>query len=490
MSVLKKLAGQTAIYGLSSIVGRMLNYLLVPFYTYIFTKEGMHHFGVISELYVYIAFLMVVLTFGMETTYFRFLNLESDKKKVFNNSFLTVILINALVLVPLLLMSDALTEALVKRENTEYVVILLIIVAIDAITSLPLAKLRAEERPKKFAVVQLSSIGVNILLNLILLISFVDKSNLELGILLILIANLISSGIKPVLLYKDFLAINWKLDWQLTKKMFKFGFPIAIAGLAFVTNEMIDRVLLKQIISSSDIDFTGYPDKVTYAETQVGIYSACYKLAMLVTIFLQAYRYAAEPFFFAQEKSKDKNKTYVKVMNYFVAAMCMCFLGVTLNIDIFKWFIANEAYHVGLYVVPILLLANVFSGIYINQSIWYKLSNQTKFGAYIAVFGALGTIVFNVLFIPVWGFTACAWVTLFVYGGQMTASYFLGQKHYPIPYNIRKFGLYMITALMFYFIVTWVDMEPSLLQFCFNNFFLLLFLGLVWFMEKKVVKSK
>lgn len=481
MSKLKKLAGQTAIYGLSSIVGRLLNYLLVPLHIYFFA-EGKHHYGVLSELFSWVAFLMIILTFGMETTYFRFLNSEKDKENVYNNSFLMVLLINVIIIIPLLIFSSTLAEAMLFGDHINYVVLLLIIVCIDAISSLPLAKLRAQEKAKRFALIQFASIGANILLNIVLLALFFDKENPAIGVSLILIANLVASATKIFLLRKSFLNIKFTLQKELAVSMLKYAFPIAIAGFAFVINEALDRILLKQLLFSSTHD-------LVYAEAQVGIYSACYKLAMLVTIFLQAYRYAAEPFFFAQSKEKDKNKTYVKVMNYFIAALCLCFLIVALNIDIFKHFITNASYYVGLKVVPILLMANVFSGIYINQSIWYKLSNQTKFGAYIAIFGALITITLNLAFIPSYGYMACAWTTLVVYCFQMTTSYILGQKHHPIPYNLKKFGLYLITALIFYFIAQWIGLEFGWAQFLIHNTFILLFIGLVWFIEKPKVKA-
>lgn len=480
MSKIKKLAGQTAIYGLSSIVGRLLNYLLVPLHIYYFAEDK-HHYGALSELFAWVAFLMIVLTFGMETTYFRFLNAEKDKEKIYNQSFLMVLLINAIIIVPLLLFSSSLAEAMLFGDHTNYVLLLLVIVCIDAVSSLPLAKLRAEENAKRFAIIQFASIGVNIFLNVVLLALFFDKENPAVGVSLILLANLIASGTKLLLLRHSFLKIKFTLDKALAVKMLKYAFPIAIAGFAFVVNEAIDRILLKQILFAET-------NNLIYAEAQVGIYSACYKLAMLVTLFLQAYRYAAEPFFFSQEKEKDKNKTYVKIMNYFIGALCFCFLGVALNLDIFKHFITNSSYYVGLSVVPILLMANVFSGIYINQSIWYKLSNQTKFGAYIAVFGALITIVLNILFIPTYGFMACAWTTLIVYAVQMITSYILGQKHYPIPYNLRKFGLYLITAVIFFLITKWIGLAFGWAQIIFHNLLIIAFAGLVWFMEKPKVK--
>lgn len=488
---LKKLAGQTAVYGLSSIVGRLLNYLLVPLYVGVFAHTS--DYGVISELYAWIAFLMVLLTFGMETAFFKFLSDRPEsKEKIFRNSMLSLLVINFAFLILILLFNGFIADKMLFPNNPEYVILLGIIVVIDATSALPLAKLRAEEKAKKFAFIQLTGIAINISLNLIfmLLIFKPESQNAEVGVRFILIANLVASLIKPAILYKDFITLKWIWNTQLIKTMVKYSFPLALAGFAFIINETVDRILLKHLTFKNSLGESSVDMALTYAESQVGIYSASYKLAMLVTILLQAYRYAAEPFFFAQAKNKDRNKTYVKVMNYFIGAVFLSFLVVSLNLDIFKYFIPNPAYWEGLKIVPILLLANVFSGIYINQSIWYKLSGQTKFGAYIALGGAALTLTLNFAFIPIYGYMACAWATFAVYGAQMIASYILGQKHYPIPYNLRKFGLYSITALAIFFILKWIDIAPGTLQFIVHNLLILAYIGLVYWMEKPKVMSK
>jgi O-antigen/teichoic acid export membrane protein len=346
-----------------------------------------------------------------------------------------------------------------------------------------LAKLRAEEQAKKFVGIQLASIFVNIGLNLVLMLLIFDKSRPEQGVLYILLANLVSSLVKPLLLYKHFLHLRLKFNPELAKEMVVYALTLVFVGFAGIINETLDRALLKRLLFESG-------QTLEYAKAQVGIYSAVYKLAMLVSILLQAYRYAAEPFFFSQMKNQDKDKIYSKVMNYFVATVCLVFLVVTLNIDIFKHFIRNESYWVGLGVVPILLLANVFLGIYYNQSIWYKLSGQTKFGAYIAIGGATLTVVLNVLFIPVYGYWACAWTTLIVYAAQMIASFYLGQKFYPINYNLRKFFFYMGLSLLFFFLCYVMDIQTVWLKFIVHNLFVLAFVGLAWKLEKPLAKSK
>lgn len=442
-SPISKLFGQTALYGLPSILGRLLNYLLVPLYTAVFAKPA--DYGVLSDLYAYVAFLMVLLPLGMETAYFRFIQEEKDPDKVFNNALVPVVLVNSGVFIALYFTNPWIAKWMLYKEHTEYVLLMGSIVCIDAISALPLARLRAENQSKRFVSVQMSSILVNIVLNLLFLLVFFNPQRPEEGILFVLIANLLASGVKVVRVYDILARVRLTADWQLIRKMFLYAWPLMLAGFAGIINETLDRVLLKQLLYDPN-----FPNSLEQATAQVGIYSACYKLAMLVTILLQAYRYAAEPFFFGQLKNQDRNAVFARVMNIFIAAVCIAFLAVSINIGLLKFFIRKEAYYVGLKVVPILLFANVCLGIYYNQSVWYKLSNKTKYGAYIALFGASITVLINVLFIPMYGYMASAWATLLAYLTQMVLSYYWGQKHYPIPYNTRKFFLYIGSAIGIY----------------------------------------
>jgi len=467
-SPLAKLFGQTAMYGLPSIVGRLLNYLLVPLYTAIFAKPA--DYGVLSDLYAYVAFLIVLLPLGMETAYFRFIQQQEDTERVFNSSFVPVVIVNAGFFLLLYLTNPWIAKWMLYRDHTEYIILIGSIVCIDAIASLPLAKLRAENSAKRFMIIQMSSILLNIVLNLIFLLGYFEPSRPEEGIMFILIANLLASGLKLLLVYNIISKVKFIFDWRLIKQMLSYSWPLVIAGFAGIINETLDRVLLKQILYNPDI-----PNSLEQATAQVGIYSACYKLAMLVTIFLQAYRYAAEPFFFSQMKNQDRNAVFVRTMNIFIAIVCLAFLFVSINLGVFKFFIRKEAYYVGLSVVPILLLANVCLGIYYNQSVWYKLSNQTKFGAYIALIGAGITIVVNVLFIPMYGYMASAWATLLAYLAQMIISFYLGKKYYPIPYDVRKFYLYVGSAIGIYCLFSLIRMGMNVPLKGFNG--LLLFLG-------------
>ena len=480
-SPVKKLFGQTAIYGLSSILGRLLNYLLVPLYTAVFVDPS--DYGVVSELYAWVAFLIVLLTFGMETAFFKFIQKEGQKEKTFATALISLLLVNGIFFIIIALFHQDLARLMLFEHHGEYILLLGAIVAIDAITSLPLAKLRAEERAVRFSLIQFTSIGVNITLNLILMFGFVTPENPEKGVLYILVANLLASLVKPILLFDSF-RLKDSYDSALMKKMVRFSLPLAIAGFAGIINEMLDRILLKQMLYDPAL-----PESLNYAEAQVGIYSASYKLAMLVTIFLQAYRYAAEPFFFNQMKNKQRSQVYVSVMNAFVGLVCCVFLLVSLNIDIFKHFIQNETYWEGLKVVPILLLANVFLGVYYNQSIWYKLSGKTRFGALIAISGAILTITLNIIYIPKYGYMACAWATLFVYFFQMVLSYFLGQKHYPIPYNLKKFFLYLGITLGIYFLAHQIQIEDQVLNLIFRNSMLVLLIMFLFFNERRTVNQ-
>lgn len=475
--------GQTAVYGLPTIVGRLLNYFLVPLYTGE-NAFAPSEYGVLSELYAWVAFLIILLPLGMETAFFRFINKSDNKDEIFRNSFLTVAGFSILFFILILFGSQSIANWMGYAEYPGFIITLGLVVCIDAITALPMAKLRAENKAKQFSLIHFTAIIVNIGLNLLIIFVLFKHVEAMTAIWFILMANVLASSVKIIGTYKDFLYVKWVYNKELAIEMLKYSYPLVIAGFAGIINETLDRVMMKPLLIGS-----GKTNE--YSLRQVGIYSAVYKLAMIVTIFLQAYRYAAEPFFFAQSKNEDRNKVYVKIMNYFVAAVCLVFLGVSLNIDIFKHFIRSEEYWVGLGVVPILLLANVFLGIYYNQSIWYKLSGQTKFGAYIAIGGALITILINVIFIPIYGYWASAWATLIVYAAQMIASYLLGQKYYPIKYNLRKFGLYLGLAL-FIFVITWlINLSPgefSWAKFFIHNALILFFVFVVWFIEKPTVR--
>lgn len=487
MSALKKLASQTAVYGLSSILGRLLNYLLVPLYTLSFTTS---EYGIVNEFYAYVAFFTVLLTFGLETTYFRFINKSENEEKTFNEIFSLVLIISGIFLILILIFSQGLANLMLLPQYQNVVVWFGFILVFDATSSILLAKLRHQNNPQKFAVVQLSSIGLNIVLNLIFILyakEQVDAGNTDglagmiyspaIGLGYIFIANLCSSLLKPLLLYKELSVFKFTFSKSQAKTFLLFAAPLAIAGFAGIVNETIDRPMLKYLVY-------GQTNDLEYAQSQVGIYSANYKLSILITLFIQAFRYAAEPFFFAQEKSEDKTKVYSKVMTWFVVVVALIFVGVALNLDIFKLFIRDEAYWVGLHVVPILLLANVFLGIYYNQSIWYKLADRPMFGAYIAIGGAIITILLNLALIPFFGYVGSAWATLIVYFGMCAASWYLGQKYYPIKYNLRKVLFYLAASVVLVLIGLLIQGDNEKFNITIGIIFTIFFAGIVVFIER------
>jgi O-antigen/teichoic acid export membrane protein len=477
MSTIKKLAGQTAIYGLSSILGRLLNYLLVPLHTDFFHPS---EYGVVSEFYAYVAFFVVLLMFGMETTFFRFVNKSEDKEKLFNQAFSIVLVINVSFLLLVLLFSQSIANWMMYPNHSDYVIWFAFILVFDATSSLFMAKLRQEEKAKKFAFIQLSSIGVNVILNVFFIFILLPIYP-EFGIGFIFLANLFSSLIKPILLLDYIKKFKFIMDKALAKTMIWFATPLLIASFAGIINETFDRILIKRLLLDKGQD---------YAQSQVGIYSASYKLSILITLFIQAFRYAAEPFFFAQEQHQDKNKIYSKVMTYFVIIVSLMFLVISLNLDIFKWFIPNKEYWEGLKIVPILLLANVFLGIYYNQSIWYKLANKTKFGAYIAITGAIITLTLNYLLIPIMGYMGAAWATLITYFTMMIISHFLGQKHYPIKYNLRKVGFFLSSSIILFFISKLLTFNGFWVTFATHNLLVLIFIGLIFFVQNPLKEFK
>lgn len=491
---LKKLAGQTAIYGLTSIVGRLLNWFLVPVYLGIanFTTD---QYGIITEMYSYVAFLVVFLTYGMETAYFRFSTLEEhNSKKVYTTVIYSLFATSFIFIAFAFLFDQPIANWLKYPNNTEFVTWFAIIVGLDAISSIPMAKLRADNKPIKFAAINFANIGVNIGLNLFFLAYCLPKHlagetnwlletfyNPEIGVGYVFIANLIASIVKFILLLPDMLKAKFGFELSLLKKMFIYALPLLIFGLSGIVNETIDRIMLKRML----FDVLGEKETLS----QLGIYGACYKVSIIITLFIQAFRYAAEPFFFAQEKEKDAKDTYSKVMTYFVIVCATIFLGVMLFIDVVKYFIPNESFWVGLQVVPILLFANISLGIYYNQSIWYKLSGKTKFGAYIGIFGAVITIILNYIWIPIYGYIGSAWATLICYSSMMFLSFIVSRKHYPIKYNLPKVFLYLALAFGLYFGSTYLALENTLIKYSIHSFIIIGFVGVIYWLErpKKVV---
>ena len=500
MSKLKKLMGQTLTYGASSIIGRTLNYFLTPLFTSAYTAA---EFGVITEMYAYVAFLVVMLTFGMETTYFRFSNNEEySAKKVYGNVLTLLILTTTIFIFSAFIFSQDIANSLMFPENPEYIIWFATIVGLDALGSIPLARLRQENKAKKFALVNLVNIGVFISMNLFFLVycrlNYKENTNWlidllynpEIGVGYVFISNLIASVVKFSLLIPQ-MRVRLRLNKALILNMLKYTYPLLFVGLAGIINETLDRAMLKEMLFNQNVKLGMLPEKaLNLAQTQLGIYGANYKITMVISMAIQAYRYAAEPFFFKEAKEKNAKRTYALIMNFFVVVVCLMFLGVALNLQIFRYFTPKEIYWQGLTIVPILLLANVALGIYFNQSIWYKLSNKTIYGAMISVVGALITVTINLAFIPLYGYMASAWATLICYGSMMVISYFLGQKYYPIPYNLRKIGLYVFVALLLFFVRYRQDLtgDFSWGVLGYHTLLIFTFIGVVAFFEQKTLK--
>lgn len=449
MNPLRQLISQTAIYGLSSIVGRFLNYLLVPLYTYTFTTE---QYGVVSEFYAYAGFFAVLLVWGLETGYFRFRRQEGlDNDAVYASALSFLVLINLIFLGAILAFKEPLADLLHYPDHPEYLLWFSIILTLDAITALPFARLRAENRAGRFAGVKLTEIFLTIAFNLFFLVAcpkllqFRPDSMIariydpSIGVGYIFLSNLLASAFKGLLLLPQFKGVRFHLDPGVLGKLLPYSLPMVVIGFAGMVNEMLDRAILKFML----------PYDLTTNLKMLGIYGACYKLSILMTLFVQAFRYAGEPFFFSIAGRADAKRAYALVMNYFVLFGVLIFLVVTLYIDFFKYFIGSE-FREGLSVVPVLLLANLLLGIYVNLSIWYKLTDRTGLGAWVSLAGAGLTAALNIWWIPLWGYTGSAWATFSCYLFMVCLSWLLGRHYFPVAYNIGKISGYIVLGLIIY----------------------------------------
>ena len=449
MGIIKKLASQTAIYGISSIFGRFLNYLLVPLYTYYFSAA---EYGVVSEFYAYAGFFSVFLLFGFETGYFRFRDkAHSGRDIAYSTALIFVVLADLIFFLVILLINAKLSAALNYANHPEYVLCFALILTLDAIASIPFARLRAEDKAFHFAGIKVTEILVMVLLSLFFIIywpklfaenphSWIGKIyDPAIGVGYIFIANLIASLFKFLLLTPQLAGLSWGFDRALFGKMIRYSLPMVVIGFAGIINEMLDRVLLKYLL----------PYDLPTNMKMLGIYSACYKLSILMSLFIQAFRYAAEPFFFAYSDKSDARIIYAKVLKFFVIFCVFIFLLVTLFIDFIKYFLGEE-FRTGLEVVPILLLANLCLGIYVNLSIWYKLSDRTTMGAFVSLAGAALTIALNVWLIPIHGYVGSAWATLACYTSMAIVSYLLGRHYYPVAYDVKRVLAYIMLGVGLY----------------------------------------
>ena len=482
MNYLKQLAGQTAIYGLGTIIPRLMNFLLMtPFYTRVFQKG---EYGVVTELYAYAALFLVLLTYGMETTFFRYSEKEKNKDRVYSTSFISLLVTSLGFIVIIFLFSHSIADLIRYSSHHEYIIFFGLIIGIDSITAIPFARLRQQNKAFRFAIIKIINVLVLIGANMFFLwiCPMIAESNPsspllifyspEIGVGYAFISNLIASVVTLILLIPDIFQIKLKFDKALLRRMLNYAFPILIVGLLGMFNDVSDKIFLKYL----------WPDKEEALQI-VGIYGANFKLAVLLTIFTQMFRYAAEPFFFAKAKDKDSKLIYANVMKYFVIFELLIFLGVTLYIDFAKYFI-DEKFWEGLSIVPIILFAKIFFGITINLSIWYKLTDKTRYGAYINLVGVVIIILFNVLLIPIWGYMASAWGQFACYFSIMLLSFFLGRKHFRIDYDIKRIFFYTIFAILLFFVNEYLAISDFIQQTVFSTFLILLFVGVVYFRER------
>jgi len=494
LSAIKKFAGQTAIYGFTTVITRFLNFFLTPIYVGLYSPKV---YGIFSVMYSWASMLNALLAFGMETTYFRYLNkYENDKQKVYNNTFFTVLMLALVFLLFSVLFVNDLAAWMQMGDTFDpdyarYIHYFIYILVLDALAVIPFAKLRADGRPLRYSFIKvvniLTFVGFNLLFIFVfpLIIKqnwygaeFISSWYREGWVGYVFISNLIASLITILFLLPELFKLTLSYDFALLKEMFVYSLPILIANISFIINENIDKIFLGQLLPPG------------ISQQEVGIYAACCKIAIFLSIFINAFRLGAEPFFFSHAKNKNSGETYAKIMNYFVIAVCMIFVLLVANIELLKYFIkgkdaAEQAmYWSGLKIVPILLFAYVSLGIYINLSIWYKLSDQTRYGLYISGIGAVLTIVLNLIFIPKFSYLASAWISLIAYTVMMVLSYFWGQRNYPIPYNLKKNFVYLLTSVCIVF-VAFVVFDRNLLV---GNALFLIFTGTIIFVERKELK--
>ena len=461
MASLKSLAKDTAIYGLSSIVGRFLNYLLVPLYTAKLAAAS-GGYGVITEVYSYVALLLVLLTFGMETTFFRFINKgDEDPHRVYSTTLTAVGAVGVAFLILVMAFLPSIAGALDYAAHPEYIAIMAVVVALDAFQSIPFAYLRYKRCPLKFAALKLLFIVLNIALNLIYFVVLDGKD-----VLYAFAINLFCTAFVTLFFYSELSGFRFCFDGALLRRMLSYAWPILVLGIAGILNQTADKMIFPRIVE-------GEAGKV-----QLGIYGASVKIAMIMAMITQAFRYAYEPFVFSKQKEEDNRATYAKAMKYFIIFTLLAFLMVVGYLDIIKYIIAPD-YWDGLKVVPIVMAAEIMMGVYFNLSFWYKLIDRTIWGAWFSGAGCAVLIAVNIIFIPQYGFMACAWAGVAGYGTAMLLSYFVGQRYYPIRYPLVSIFVYVLIAGLFFAVMTagahWI--ENMWLRLLLNTGCILLFVA-------------
>lgn len=481
MKEIRKLAGQTIIYGLGTIIPRFLHYaVLTPFYTRIFTDTS--DYGIVTELYAWMVLLLVILTYGMETGFFRFVQKKEESEKVYSTALISLLITSLLFVVLVNIFIIPVSSVMNYKNNHDYIRMFAGIVAIDAFTAIPFARLRNENRPIIFSVIKLFNVFITLgLVFFFLKIApgiyerndgwFRTVYNPDYRVGYIFIANLISSGATLIMLIPFIFKIRFVFDLQLWKRMIQYSFPLLLAGLSGSINDAIDKVLLRRMIGEED------------GLAIVGKYGAAYKIGVLMALFIQMFRFAAEPFFFERAKRSGAKETYAFVMKYFVIMMLIVFLGINLYISGFQYIIGRN-YRDAIIVVPIISMGYLLYGIYINHSIWYKLNDLTRYATYITLIGAIITILINVILIPVFGYMASAWAHIASYGSMIIMSFIFAEKHYKINYDIKKLLPYFIMALAMVFFGQYFKYPNLVSELLINTGFIILFIGYAQYKDK------
>lgn len=472
MADMKSLAKDTAIYGVSSILGKFLNWCLVPFYSYVLPTTG--DYGIVTDLYNWTAVAYILLTYGMETGFFRFVNKsEEDAHKVYSTTLTSVAVSSIFFIVVCLLFNSPISIAMGYGAHPEFIWMMCVIVAIDAFSAIPFAFLRYKKRPIAFASLKMVMIFSNIFLNIFLLwvcpLIYAWQPSLidwffvpNYGVGYAFVANFLSSIIGLITLL-PYIWVKWIFDAALWKRMLKYSLPLLVLGLAGIMNQSFDKIVFKYLF-----------DDQQEALKQLGIYGASFRIGVVMMMFTQAFRYAYEPFVFAKQKNVDNQKAYSDAMKYFIIFSIFIFLGVMYYLDILQYLIAKD-YRVGLVVVPIVLACFIFQGIYFNLSFWYKLSEKTHWGAIIAIIGSVATIAGNIIFVPIYGYVGSAWVVFVCFFLMMILSWVLGQKYYPINYDLKSAGLYTLLGILFYLAGMFVPIEALWLRLTYRSILLLIF---------------
>ena len=466
MANLKSLAKDSAIYGLSSIVGRFLNYLLVPLYTRVFAAEG-GEYGIVTELYSYVALILVLLTFGMETTFFRFVGkADENPTRVYNTVLTLVGLVDLLFIVLVALFLQPICAQMGYEQHPSYIMVMAICVAVDAFLCMPFAYLRYEKKALKFATIKLVNIGLNILLNILCFIAlprWIDGFGIHVGY--VFYVNLVCTLLTAVLLGKELIHFRPTLSPELVRRMWNYAWPILILGLAGILNQTADKIIFPHVI-------TGPEGKV-----QLGIYGACVKIAMIMAMITQAFRYAYEPFVFSRQADKDVRRDQALATKYFLIFTLLAFLAVVAYMDIRRYLI-SPTYWEGLRVVPIVMVAEILMGVYFNVAFWCKLTDRTLWNAIFAAVGCVVLIAVNVWGIPHFGYMASAWGGVAGYGTALLLSYFVGQHFYPMNYPLRSMGVYVLLAAFFFLLMRLLPSQwPMWVRLAANSVLLLAFLG-------------